>query len=165
MKMTRRTDLAFRPAMCSPPRRRHRRARRSGGGRLHWSQRLSSRCLRQQEDPRKETSSDRLSRSAATRTPCVEGCSTGKLLAFGGVLHESSPTCATHEALVERREHGRHDAVLPFPVHDRPDLQGDPECPVPLGRSWPSLVCARCSLCHARGRNRIRSHDRTPLAP
>jgi len=58
--------------------------------------------------------------------PPLKAALTGKLLAFGGVLHESSPTCATHEALVERREHGRHDAVLPFPVHDRPDLQGDP---------------------------------------
>jgi hypothetical protein len=58
--------------------------------------------------------------------PPLKASLTGKLFAFGGVLHESSPTCATHEALVERREHGQHDAVLPLPVHDRPDLQGDP---------------------------------------
>ena len=53
---------------------------------------------------------------------CGNPSPTGKLLAFGDVLHESTTTCATQEALVERREHARHDAVIPFAVHDRPDL-------------------------------------------
>src|SRR6266446_4325643 len=57
---------------------------------------------------------------------------TGKLFACGDVLHGSNTTCATHKALVERREHARPDAVMPFTVHDRPDLQGDLYAPYRL---------------------------------
>ena len=56
----------------------------------------------------------------------VEGFPAGKLFAFGNVLHGSTTTCATYEALVERREHARPEAAIPLTVHDYPDLQGDP---------------------------------------
>jgi Spy/CpxP family protein refolding chaperone len=44
---------------------------------------------------------------------------TGKLFALGDVLHGRNPTRATDEAVVARRAHARHTAVLLLTMHDR----------------------------------------------